>query len=249
MESELTQVQRALAVAESTRLKAESKREAAHKALCLAGEACTKAKEENSRLTDERLSLILELGTIKDDFAALREKVVANRETMEVEFDARGDTLFNYGYGCCVFTHNICGRKPQIPNGMPDPSVLLTPEFFANPRCPPITSSIAPAPDPATVSREESPRTARPSPERRRLFRWVSRLRRTARLRMPLLIMTLVLCEARLELFSVSALKNLHPFLFLHYFLFDASLYVLMLRRLGLYGFLLSTPFELACGR
>ena len=33
------------------------------------GEACTKAKEEKSRLTDEQLSMILELGTIKDDFA------------------------------------------------------------------------------------------------------------------------------------------------------------------------------------
>ena len=37
-------------------------------------EACTKANEENSRLTDERLSLILELGTIKDDLATLRER-------------------------------------------------------------------------------------------------------------------------------------------------------------------------------
>ena len=38
---------------------------------------------------------------------------------------------------------------------MSDPLVLLTPEFFANPRCPPSTSSVAPAPDPAAVSREE----------------------------------------------------------------------------------------------
>ena len=42
MESELARVQRALAVAESARLKAESEREVAHKALSLAGEACTK---------------------------------------------------------------------------------------------------------------------------------------------------------------------------------------------------------------
>ena len=97
---------------ESARLKAESEREVSHKALSLAGEACMKAEEENSPLTDERLSLILELGTIKDDFAALREKVVADKEAMEAEFDASCDTLFNYGYGCCVFTHNICGSKP-----------------------------------------------------------------------------------------------------------------------------------------
>ena len=114
MESELAWVQRALAITESARLKAESEREVAQMALSLAGEACMKAEEENSHLTDERLSLILELGTIKDDFAALREKAVADREAMEAEFDASGDTLFNYGYGCCVFTHNICGSKPQI---------------------------------------------------------------------------------------------------------------------------------------
>ena len=57
-----------------------------------------------------------------------------------------------------------------------------------------------------------------------------------------------MLCEARLELFSVSALNNSHLFLFLRYFLFDALLYVLMLRRPGLYGFLLSAPFDRACG-
>ena len=157
MESELTQVQRALAVAESALLKAESECEAAHKALSLAGEACTKAEEINSRLTDERLSLILELGTLKDDFAALREKAIADREVMEVEFDVSGDTLFNYGYGCCVFTHNIGRSKPQIPDGMPDPSAPLTPEFFANPRCPPSISSAALASDSAVVGREERP--------------------------------------------------------------------------------------------
>ena len=138
-------------------MKAESEREVAQKALSLAGEAYTKAEEENSRLTDERLSLILELGTIKDDFAAFRKKAFVDKEAMEAEFDASGDTLFNYGYGYCVFTHNICGSKRQIQDGMPDPSVPLTPEFFANPRCPPSTSSAALAPDPAVVSRKERP--------------------------------------------------------------------------------------------
>ena len=107
IESELARVQHALAVEESALLRAEFEREVTQKVLSLAGEACTKAEEEKSRLTNERLSLILKLGTIKDDFAAHREKVVADREAMEVEFDASGDTLFNYGYGCRVFTHNI----------------------------------------------------------------------------------------------------------------------------------------------
>ena len=122
--------------------------------MALAGEACRKAKEENGRLADERLALVMELVTIKDDFAAFREKAVADRETMEAEFDSSGDSLFNYGYGCCGFTHNICGSKPQIPDRMPDPSVLLTLEFFANPRCPPGTSATVPALDPVAVSRE-----------------------------------------------------------------------------------------------
>ena len=136
VESELSRVQRALTVVENPRLRVESEHGVAQEALAVAGEACRKAEEENSRLADERLALVMELGTIKDDFAAFREKVVADRETMEAEFDASGDTLFNYGYGYCVFTHNICGSKPQISDGMLDPSVPLTPEFFANPRCP-----------------------------------------------------------------------------------------------------------------
>ena len=87
-------------------------------------------------MTDERLALIMELRTIKDEFAAFRDKAIADRENMEAEFDSSDNALFNYGYGCYVFTHNICGSKPQIPDGMLDPSVPLTPEFFANPRCP-----------------------------------------------------------------------------------------------------------------
>ena len=80
--------------------------------MALAGEACKKAEEETGRFSDERLALIMELGTIKDEFSAFREKAAADRETMEAEFDSNSHVLFNYGYGCCVFTHNICGSKP-----------------------------------------------------------------------------------------------------------------------------------------
>ena len=121
----------------------------------MVGEACKKAEEENGRLADERLALVMELETIKGDFAAFREKAVAKRELMEAEFDASGDTLFNYVYGCCVFTHNISGSKPQIPDGMPNPLVPLTLEFFANPRCPPSTSTAAPTLDPVAVNGED----------------------------------------------------------------------------------------------
>ena len=126
--------------------------------MAIAGEACKKADEENARLVDERLALVIELGTVKDEFTAFQEKAAADRETMEAEFDSSGKALFNYGYGCCVFTHNICGSKPHIPDGMTDPSVPLTLEFFTNPRCPPSISSVAPALDPALGS-EEHPET------------------------------------------------------------------------------------------
>ena len=52
--------------------------------------------------------------------------------------------------------HNICGSRPHIPDGMPDPSVLLTPEFFANPRCPPSVLSAAAASEPAEEHLETS---------------------------------------------------------------------------------------------
>ena len=157
IESKLARVQRALALAEDARLKVESEHGVAHEALAVAGEACKKAEEDNSRLAYERLALVMELGTMKDEFAAFQEKAAADIETMEAEFDSSGEALFNYGYGYCVFTHNICGSKPQIPDGMPSPLVPLTLKFFANPCCPPSISSAAQTLDPAVGSKEEHP--------------------------------------------------------------------------------------------
>ena len=120
--------------------------------LAATGEACKKAEEENSQLAEEKLALVIELGAIKDDFAAFRAKAATEKEMLEAAFDSSGDTLFNYGYGCCAFAHNICGSKPEIPEGMPNPSVPLTVDFFANPRCPPSASVAASALDPVVVS-------------------------------------------------------------------------------------------------
>ena len=108
-------------------------------------------------MADEKLAFVTELGAVKDEFVAFREKAAADRETMEAKFDSSDDTLFNYGYGCCVFTHNICGSKPQIPDGMSDPSIPLTPKFFANPRCPLSVPSAAPALDTAIGGEDEHP--------------------------------------------------------------------------------------------
>ena len=130
-------------LAKKARRRAEFEHGAAQEALAIVGEACKKAEEENGHLVDEKLALIIELGALKDDFATFWEKATSDRKAMEAEFDSSGDTLFNYGYDFCAFTHNICGSKPQIPDIMPNPSVPLTAEFFANPRCPPGVSAAA----------------------------------------------------------------------------------------------------------
>ena len=44
--------------------------------------------------------------------------------------------IFSYGYGCCVFKHNICGDHPEVPNGILNSADPLPPEFFVNPGCP-----------------------------------------------------------------------------------------------------------------
>ena len=106
-------------------------------------------------LTDKRLSLLMELEATRDDFAAFREKTSAEKTTMEAEFDASSDVIFNYGYGCCAFAHNICGSEPLIPVGMPDTLTSLTPEFFVNPRYPPSSSSIFPAVEPVETFEED----------------------------------------------------------------------------------------------
>ena len=99
-------------------------------------EACRRVEEENSHLTDERLSLLVKLGATKDYFMAFREKSLAEWSALEVEFDASNDVIFNYGYGCCAFAHDIRGSKPKIPPGMSDTSTPLTPGFFVNPHTP-----------------------------------------------------------------------------------------------------------------
>ena len=138
------------------------------------GEACRKAEEESSRLTDERLSLVMDLGAVKDEFASFREKAAADRETMEAEFDSNGYALFNYGYGCCVFTHNIYGSKPHIPDGMSDPSVLLTQNSSPTPNAPQASrQQLQP-----WIQLRRIRRLARLLPEKRRFFRWIPQLNR-----------------------------------------------------------------------
>ena len=132
----------------------ESELDSVQQALAAAREACRKAEEEICRLTDERLSLIMELGAGKKELLAFQAKATVERKAMEKEFNASSDVIFNYGYGCCAFAHNICGSKPMIPAGVPDTSKPLPLEFFINPRCPLSASFDLPA---AATIREEPP--------------------------------------------------------------------------------------------
>ena len=68
---------------------------------------------------------------------------------MDEEFDASSDVIFNYGYGCCPFAHDICESEPMILAGMPDTSEPLCPKFFYQP---PSASSDPPS---TTTIREE----------------------------------------------------------------------------------------------
>ena len=80
-------------------MKAESELNSVRQALATAKETRWKAKEDNGRLMDERLSLVMELGATKEDFAAFREKSSAEKSALEAEFYDSGDVIFNYGYG------------------------------------------------------------------------------------------------------------------------------------------------------
>ena len=96
----------------------------------------------------------MEVGAGKEELVAFQAKATVEREAMEAEFDASSDVIFNYGYGCCAFAHDICVSKPRIPAGMPDTSKPLPPKFFVNPRCPPSASSGPPG---AAASGKEPP--------------------------------------------------------------------------------------------
>ena len=45
-----------------------------HQALAASGEACRKVEKETSRLTDEQVSFLVELGTSKDELSAFKQR-------------------------------------------------------------------------------------------------------------------------------------------------------------------------------
>ena len=120
----------------SARAKVESELARVQHALAVFEEARRKADDEASRLAVERVSLLLELRTSKDEMSAFHAEALKEKKAMEEAYEEGFDVIFNHGYGCCAFSHNICGSQPVVPDGMLDKSKPLSPEFFINPRCP-----------------------------------------------------------------------------------------------------------------
>ena len=61
---------------------------------------------------------------------------------MEEDYQKSLEVIFTYGYGCCVFKHNIYRDLPEVPDDMLDSYVPLPPEFFVNLWCPPVSTAI-----------------------------------------------------------------------------------------------------------
>ena len=59
-----------------------------------------------------------------------------DKEAIEEDYNKALELIFSYGYKCCAFKHNIYGDQLEVPDGMPNYSDPLMPEFFINPRCP-----------------------------------------------------------------------------------------------------------------
>ena len=107
-------------VAGSARAKVESELAKVQNALAASEEAKRKAEDEASRLAVERVSLLPELGTSKDEASALQAQALEEKKALEEAYEEGFDVIFNYGYGCCAFAHNICGSQPVVPNRMLD---------------------------------------------------------------------------------------------------------------------------------
>ena len=123
-------------VAGSARAKVEFELARVQNALAVSEEATRKAEDKASRLAIEQVSLLLKLGTSKDEVSALQAQALKEKKALEKAYEEGFDVIFNYGYDCCAFAHNIFGSQPVVLEGMPDTSKSLSLEFFINPRSP-----------------------------------------------------------------------------------------------------------------
>ena len=66
--------------------------------------------------------------------SAIWAEALKEKKDLEEVYEEGFDVIFNYGYGCYAFVHNIYGSQPEVLDRMPDTSKPLSPEFFINPR-------------------------------------------------------------------------------------------------------------------
>ena len=85
---------------------------------------------------------MLELEASKGEVSSLHARAKRDREDMVKDYKGSLGLIFDYGYGCCAFKNNICGDRPEIPDGMPDSANPLPLEVFFNPRCPPAPTAV-----------------------------------------------------------------------------------------------------------
>ena len=121
----------------SARAKVESVLARIQNALAVVEEARRKAEDEASRLAVEQVSLLLELENSKNEVFAFQAQTLKEKKALKEAYEEGFDVIFNYGYGCCAFAHNIYGSQPMVLDGMPNTSKPLSPKFFINPQCPP----------------------------------------------------------------------------------------------------------------
>ena len=122
--------------ARSVWAKVESKLARVQSALTIVEKARRKMEDKASCLADEQVSLLLELRACKDEMSAIQAEALKEKKALEEAYEEGFDVIFNYGYGCCSFAHNICGSQLEVPDGMSDTSKSLSPKFFISPPCP-----------------------------------------------------------------------------------------------------------------
>ena len=79
---------------------------------------------------------MLELGAAKDEVSSLQSQASKDKEGLEEDYQKALEVIFAYGYGCCMFKHNICGSQPKVPNGMPRLLQPIASGFLYEPQVP-----------------------------------------------------------------------------------------------------------------
>ena len=111
----------------SSRAKVESELAKVQNDLAIANEDRWKVDDKVSRLADN--SLILELETYKDEMSSIKAEAFKENEALREAYEEGFNVIFNYGYGCCAFAHNICGIQPEVPNVLKAPQVMSLPKL------------------------------------------------------------------------------------------------------------------------